>query len=85
MLEDYLAFARGDSGEHAQPTDMTRALEELRKRRRAQRPCRDRGVSRPARVTVKPASFKRCLANLVSTRRVTPTRFRSPAIAITVI
>ena len=30
MLEDYLAFARGDSGEHAQPTDMTLALEELR-------------------------------------------------------
>src|SRR6185295_17888280 len=30
MLEDYLAFARGDSGENAQPTDMTVALEELR-------------------------------------------------------
>jgi len=30
MLEDYLAFARGDSGEHAQPTDMALALEELR-------------------------------------------------------
>src|ERR1700754_4617504 len=30
MLEDYLAFARGDGGEHAQPTDMTKALEELR-------------------------------------------------------
>src|SRR5215472_447296 len=30
MLEDYLAFARGDSGENAQPTDMANALEELR-------------------------------------------------------
>src|SRR3978361_978573 len=30
MLEAYLAFARGDGGEHAQPTDMTQALEELR-------------------------------------------------------
>ena len=30
MLEDYLAFARGDNGENAQPTDMTMALEELR-------------------------------------------------------
>ncbi|MEA2942201.1 MAG: two-component system, OmpR family, osmolarity sensor histidine kinase EnvZ, partial [Bradyrhizobium sp.] len=30
MLEDYLAFARGDSGEQAQPTDMAAALEELR-------------------------------------------------------
>jgi two-component system osmolarity sensor histidine kinase EnvZ len=30
MLEDYLAFARGDSGENAQPTDMAAALDELR-------------------------------------------------------
>ena len=30
MLEAYLAFARGDSGEIAQPTDMAKALEELR-------------------------------------------------------
>jgi two-component system osmolarity sensor histidine kinase EnvZ len=30
MLEDYLAFARGDSGENAQPTDMANAIEELR-------------------------------------------------------
>src|SRR5476651_877334 len=30
MLEAYLAFARGDSGEQAQPTDMSQALEELR-------------------------------------------------------
>src|SRR6202040_1551383 len=66
MLEDYLAFARGDSGEVAQPTDMTLALEEL---------CRDaerNGHTATVAfhglpvVTVKPASFKRCLANLVS-------------------
>src|SRR5947199_779062 len=30
MLEAYLAFARGDRGEQAQPTDMALALEELR-------------------------------------------------------
>src|SRR5918996_1606082 len=30
MLEAYLAFARGDGGEVAQPTDMAKALEELR-------------------------------------------------------
>src|SRR6201995_405864 len=29
MLEDYLAFARGDSGEQSQPTGMAQALEEL--------------------------------------------------------
>ncbi len=66
MLEDYLAFARGDSGEHAQPTDMTRALEELRsdaERNGHAATVAFRGL--PV-VTVKPASFKRCLANLVS-------------------
>src|ERR1700726_1384531 len=66
MLEDYLAFARGDSGEHARPTDMTRALEELRsdaERNGHAATVAFRGL--PV-VTVKPASFKRCLANLVS-------------------
>src|SRR5438477_4532106 len=66
MLEDYLAFARGDSGEHAQPTDMAVALEELRSD--AERHGHTATVTfhgLPV-VTVKPASFKRCLANLVS-------------------
>ena len=66
MLEDYLAFARGDSGEHAQPTDMALALEELRSD--AERHGHTATVTfhgLPV-VTVKPASFKRCLANLVS-------------------
>ncbi len=66
MLEDYLAFARGDSGEHAQPTDMALALEELRSD--AERNGHTATVSfhgLPV-VTVKPAAFKRCLANLVS-------------------
>jgi two-component system osmolarity sensor histidine kinase EnvZ len=66
MLEDYLAFARGDSGEQAQPTDMAAALEELRsdaERNGHTATVVFRGL--PV-VTVKPASFKRCLANLVS-------------------
>src|SRR6266481_1067162 len=66
MLEDYLAFARGDSGEIAQPTDMTLALEELRsdaERNGHTATVAFRGL--PV-VSVKPASFKRCLANLVS-------------------
>jgi two-component system osmolarity sensor histidine kinase EnvZ len=66
MLEDYLAFARGDSGEQAQPTDMALALEELRSD--AERNGHVATVTfhgRPV-VTVKPAAFKRCLANLVS-------------------
>ena len=66
MLEAYLAFARGDSGEVAQPTDMAMALEELRSD--AERHGHTATVTfhgLPV-VTVKPASFKRCLANLVS-------------------
>src|SRR5215471_18174566 len=66
MLEDYLAFARGDTGEQAQPTDMAQALEELRSD--AERHGHAATVSFQGLpvVTVKPASFKRCLANLVS-------------------
>jgi two-component system osmolarity sensor histidine kinase EnvZ len=66
MLEDYLAFARGDGGENAQPTDMTMALEELRGD--AERHGHSATVSfhgLPV-VIIKPASFKRCLGNLVS-------------------
>jgi two-component system, OmpR family, osmolarity sensor histidine kinase EnvZ len=66
MLEAYLAFARGDSGEQARPTDMALALEELRsdaERNGHTATVAFRGL--PV-VTVKPASFKRCLANLVS-------------------
>src|SRR5215475_7402969 len=66
MLEDYLAFARGDGGENAQPTDMALALEELRydaERNGHKATTAYHGL--PV-VTVKPAAFKRCLANLVS-------------------
>ncbi|MEH2500652.1 two-component system osmolarity sensor histidine kinase EnvZ [Bradyrhizobium sp. AZCC 1678] len=66
MLEAYLSFARGDSGEIAQPTDMAKALEELRSD--AERHGHTATVTfhgLPV-VTVKPASFKRCIANLVS-------------------
>jgi two-component system osmolarity sensor histidine kinase EnvZ len=66
MLEAYLAFARGDSGENAQPSDMSAALEELRsdaERHGHRATVAFHGL--PV-VTVKPASFKRCLANLVS-------------------
>ena len=66
MLEAYLAFARGDSGEQAQPTDMAAALEDL---------CSDAERNGHAAttnfhglpvVTVKRAALKRCLGNLVS-------------------
>jgi two-component system osmolarity sensor histidine kinase EnvZ len=66
MLEDYLAFARGDAGEQSAPTDMSAFLEEMkldteRNGHKTQMEFHGYPI-----VTVKPAAFKRCLANLVS-------------------
>jgi two-component system, OmpR family, osmolarity sensor histidine kinase EnvZ len=66
MLEDYLAFARGDSGENAQPTDMANALEELRSDAERNGHTATVAFQGLPVVTVKPAAFKRCLGNLVS-------------------
>ncbi|CAM5469850.1 histidine kinase OS=Afipia felis OX=1035 GN=envZ_2 PE=4 SV=1 [Afipia felis] len=66
MLEDYLAFARGDSGEQATPTDMAQALEELRGDAERHGHRASVAFEGDPMVTVRPASFKRCLANLVS-------------------
>ncbi len=66
MLEAYLAFARGDMGEQAAPTDMTQMIEELRSEvERQGHQARASYQGQPI-VTVKPAAFKRCIANLVS-------------------
>jgi two-component system osmolarity sensor histidine kinase EnvZ len=77
MLEAYLAFARGDSGETSAPTDMAEFLEELRLD--AERHGHQTSVvfHGPPIVTVRPAAFKRCLSNLVSNAA----RF-APSIAI---
>src|SRR5436853_1600171 len=66
MLEAYIAFARGDSGEQSAPTDMGTFLEELRSD--AERNGHRTNVTFHGYpiVTVKPAAFKRCLGNLVS-------------------
>jgi len=78
MLEAYLAFARGDLGELAAPTDMAALLEQLRLD--AERHGHKTSVifHGPPIVTVRPAALKRCLGNLVSNA----SRFAS-AIAIT--
>jgi two-component system osmolarity sensor histidine kinase EnvZ len=66
MLEAYLAFARGDLGEAAAPTDMAAFLDEL-KDDAERHGHRTTVVFHGAPlVTVRPAAFKRCLANLVS-------------------
>jgi two-component system, OmpR family, osmolarity sensor histidine kinase EnvZ len=66
MLEAYLAFARGDTGEQAAPTDMADFLDELKTD--AERNGHRTNVTFHGYpiVTVKPAAFKRCLGNLVS-------------------
>jgi two-component system, OmpR family, osmolarity sensor histidine kinase EnvZ len=66
MLEAYLAFARGDSGEPSAATDMGAFLEELKAD--AERNGHKSSVTFHGHsiVTVRPNSFKRCLANLVS-------------------
>src|SRR5204863_9576008 len=66
MLEAYLAFARGDSGEQSAPTDMADFLEELKAD--AERDGHKTKVEFHGHpiVTVRPAAFKRCLGNLVS-------------------
>ena len=78
MLEAYLAFARGDLGESAAPTDMAAFLEELKDD--AERNGHKASVvfHGPPIVTVRPAAFKRCLGNLVSNAA----RF-APSISIT--
>jgi two-component system osmolarity sensor histidine kinase EnvZ len=66
MLEGYLAFARGDAGENSAPTDMAAFLDELKAD--AERHGHRASVTFHGEpmVTVRPAAFKRCLANLVS-------------------
>jgi two-component system, OmpR family, osmolarity sensor histidine kinase EnvZ len=65
MLEAYLAFARGDSGEAAARIDMRQFLESLRGE--AERHGADVKVaySGAPLVMVRPAAFKRCLYNLI--------------------
>ena len=66
MLEAYLAFARGDTGEQSAATDMEAFLEELKAD--AERHGHKATVvfhGYPV-VTVRPHAFKRCLGNLVS-------------------
>jgi two-component system osmolarity sensor histidine kinase EnvZ len=66
MLEAYLAFARGDSAEPSAPTDMASFLEELKLDAERQGDQATVVYHGEPVVTVRPAAFKRCLANLVS-------------------
>ncbi len=78
MLEAYLSFARGDLGEQPAPTDMSAFLDELKTD--SERDGHKSSVTFHGHpiVTVRPAAFKRCLANLVSNAAR-----HAPSIAIT--
>jgi two-component system osmolarity sensor histidine kinase EnvZ len=65
MVEAYLAFARGDGGEATARTDLREMLEEFKSD--TERRGLDATVSfeGDSKITVRPASMKRCIANLV--------------------
>src|SRR6202142_1493536 len=65
MLEAYLAFARGDMGELPAPTDISALLEELKLDTERHGHRASVNFHGQSEVTVRPAAFKRCLANLV--------------------
>ncbi|HEY2531107.1 MAG TPA: ATP-binding protein [Xanthobacteraceae bacterium] len=66
MLEAYLAFARGDSGEQSAPTNMAALLEDFKLDMERHGHRASLAFHGRAEVTVRPAAFKRCIANLVS-------------------
>jgi two-component system, OmpR family, osmolarity sensor histidine kinase EnvZ len=66
MLEAYLAFARGDSGEATAPTDMADFLDELKAESERNGHRTSVAFHGSPVVTVRPAAFKRCVGNLVS-------------------
>lgn len=65
MLEAYLAFARGDTGEKTQPTDIRALLEALKSDAERQGHSTRIDISGDPTVDVRPDAFKRLLANLV--------------------
>jgi two-component system osmolarity sensor histidine kinase EnvZ len=66
MLEAYLAFARGDTGELSAPTDIGVLLEDLRLDAERHGHHATVAFHGPPEVMVRPAAFKRCIYNLVS-------------------
>ena len=65
MLEGYLAFARGDSGEAATLTDLAAMVEEMRREAERHGARVFFAGKGDLNVTVRPMAIKRCLGNLV--------------------
>ncbi len=65
MLEGYLAFARGDSGEAAGPTDLGAMLEDISADAKRHGALVFLNVKGPLNVIVRPMALRRCIGNLV--------------------
>lgn len=66
MLEGYLAFARGDAGEPAQPMDAADLLDEIRSDAKKSGKAVTVRFTGDKDITAKPGALKRALANLVT-------------------
>ena len=67
MLDGYLAFARGEDGEHSTPTDVGALLREIvDEARRGENGPVALALSGDLGLEVKPGALKRCIVNLVS-------------------
>jgi two-component system osmolarity sensor histidine kinase EnvZ len=66
MLEAYLAFARGDAGEAAVPTDVYGLIEELKFDAERHGHETQIAFSGDPIVTLRPDAFRRCLTNLLA-------------------
>lgn len=65
MLEEYLAFARGEAGEKVEPTSLTDVLNEITAQARRKGGAIDLHTEGDIRAPVKINAFKRALTNLV--------------------
>ncbi|HVY21574.1 MAG TPA: ATP-binding protein [Bauldia sp.] len=66
MLEGYLAFARGQNDEDTKPTDVGALLREIAQESRVSGHDTEVSFSGDPTVRLRPQSYKRCIANLVS-------------------
>ena len=66
MLEEYIAFARGDAAEESAPVNVQAALEEIADRQRGKDTTVTLKFGGEPVVDVRPVAFRRCLSNLVA-------------------
>ena len=66
MLDGYLAFARGDSGEETEATDIAAMLAEIGRQARFTGHVTEVSYAGDPMVRVRPQAFKRCIDNLVA-------------------